>query len=156
MTLPLRDYLAQRRSEVQASIKALRTELAELDAAEKALGDPGQSPKVKRERGTGGTGKKTLKEMALDALRANPEGADAQAILSWIKDTHGLEVARESMSPQLSRLGHEGVITRDGLTWRLKDFEPGAVLFGSQREETPDGYQPSGASEGDDSHEDIA
>lgn len=156
MALPLRDYLTQRRSEVQAKIKALRTELAELDAAEKALGDPDQSTKHKRVRGTGGTGKKTLKEMALDALKAKPEGADAQTILSWIKDVHGLEVARESMSPQLSRLGQEGIITRDGLTWHLKDFDPGAVLYGSQKEETPDGYQPSGASEGDDSHEDIA
>ncbi len=138
MAIPLREYLAQRRTEIQTDLKALRVELAELDAAERALPDAGAGAQ-KRERGATGTGKKTLKELALDALYHYPAGADAQTILSWIKHKHGIEVARESMSPQLSRLGQDRIIKRDGLLWRLVDGTRGESIWGPPgKEETPD------------------
>jgi len=136
MTVPLREYLAQRRADVLANIKAYRKELAEIDAAERALAAAGgEAAKPRRERGTSGTGRKTLKELAIDALREHPEGADAQTILAWIKERHGMEVARESMSPQLSRLGQEGTLARDGLLWRLVQAR---IVTEPQKDETPD------------------
>jgi hypothetical protein len=128
--LPLREYLSNRRAEIQAQIKALRAELGDLDAAERGLAST-SSDGPKRERGASGTGRKTLKELAIEVLQQRPEGAEANTIIAEIKSKHGIEVARESMSPQLSRLGQEGVLTREGLIWRL----PGAS---ASKDETPD------------------
>lgn len=117
MSITLREFMTARRAEIQSQIKALKEEMREIDAAFAALPQEG-SVKATRERGSTGSGKKTLKELALEALRENPEGMEAVGIIKWIKDKYDLDVARESMSPQLSRLGQEGVIKRDGLTWR--------------------------------------
>jgi hypothetical protein len=120
MTLPLREYLAQRRADIQANIKAFRKELAEIDAAERALeeaADP--ETRARKERGTQGSGRKTLKELAIGILADHPEGLEASAILQELERRHGLTVRRESLSPQLSRLGHDKTLTRDGLTWKL-------------------------------------
>jgi hypothetical protein len=123
----LREFMTARRSEIQSQIKALKAELQEIDAAFAALPQDGQ-PKPQRERGSSSTGKKTLKELALDALTENPDGLEALDIIKWIKEKHGIEVARESMSPQLSRLGHDNKINRVGLTWRLSSPPSGVML----------------------------
>lgn len=117
MSITLREFMAARKAEIQSQIKALRDELREIDAAFAALPQDG-SARTTRERGPSGTGKKTLKELALEALKENPEGMEAVEIIKWIKDKYDLDVPRESMSPQLSRLGGDGIIKRDGLTWR--------------------------------------
>lgn len=145
MTIPLREYLAQRRADVQAQIKALRKELVEIDAAETALHSVADAPKVRRQRG-GAEGKKTLKELALEALGANTDGMEATAILAWIAENRGIDVARESMSPQLSRLAQDGEIVRlDGGRWQLQWVNE---IIGETpvEDETPDG-DTSGASE---------
>lgn len=145
MTLPLRDYLAQRRADIQAGIKAFRAELAEIDAAERALEDAVNAPaRPRKERGQGGTGKKTLKELAVEVLWAHPEGLEASAILGEFAEKLGLTVRRESLSPQLSRLGQEGLLEREGLLWkiahRLREQRP------PPNEEAPDSYELSSAS----------
>lgn len=151
--LPLREYLASRRAEVQAQLKALRAELVELDAAERALsggGDEQIKSGALRTRGTAGSGKKTLKELALEALQARPEGAETVQIIADIKERHGIDVPRESMSPQMSRLRHEGIVVREGSSWRLVQMTIGAALAGPSKDETPDG-QTSGVSADQDS-----
>lgn len=75
-------------------------------------------------RGAAGSGKKTMKEMALEALDAHPDGLEARAILAWIKDQYGLDLSKESFSPQLSRLSQAGAITRNGVVWRLARSGP--------------------------------
>lgn len=146
MTPPLREYLAQRRADIQAQIKAFRKELAEIDAAEAALDAVSDAPKPRRVRG-GSDGKPTLKELALEALSANNNGLEASAILAWIAEKHGLEIARESMSPQLSRLAQDGEIVRlEGGIWQLKWVNE--IIGGPApvEDETPD-VAASGASE---------
>jgi hypothetical protein len=120
----LREFMTSRRAEIQSQIKALKAELQDIDAAFAALPQDGQS-RPQRDRGSSGTGKKTLKELALEALGENPSGLEALEIIKWIKEKYGTEIARESMSPQLSRLGQEEVVQRTGLTWRLTRLSPG-------------------------------
>ncbi len=109
--------MTARRAEIQSQIKALKEELREIDVAYAALPQEGQS-RPTRERGSAGTGKKTLKEMAIEAIRANPDGLEAVDVIRWINEKYGLTVARESMSPQLSRLGQDGTLMREGLVWK--------------------------------------
>jgi len=133
----LREFMSNRRSEIQAQIKALRLELVELDAAERGLSEVTGQP-AKKDRGATGTGRMTLKELALEVLGRHPEGADALTILADIKAKHGLEIARESMSPQLSRLGQEGVLVRHGFVWRLNKPMTASAEWEAQNDETPD------------------
>jgi hypothetical protein len=149
ITPPLREYLGQRRADIQAQIKSLRAELAEVDAAAAAVFGNEAEPRQRRERGSAGTGRKTLKEMAVEALQKNTDGLEAAAILQWIKERYGLDVARESMSPQLSRLGQEGEIVRNGYVWRLKMYEELDPQAPAQKDETP-GVSPPDASEDED------
>ena len=117
--LPLRDYLTQRRQAIQSELKALRAELAEIDAAQRALaGDVGATTPSAH-------GKMTLKEMALQVLSANPKGLDALGILAAIKSEFGKTVQRESLSPQLSRLGQSGEVVREDGLWRIVTTGPG-------------------------------
>ncbi|PHY19369.1 hypothetical protein [Caulobacter sp. BP25] len=117
MSITLRAFMAARRAEIQSQIKALKEELREIDVAFAALPQEGQ-PKQARERGSSGTGKKTLKEMAIEAIVASPDGLEAADVIRWINEKYGLNVARESMSPQLSRLGQDGTLMRIGLVWK--------------------------------------
>ena len=152
MSIPIRDFVTDRRAELQAAIKAARAELLTLDAVVRALDEAeGQPQRPRRERGSAGSGKKTLKELALEALNEHPDGLEATEILGWIRMKYDLDVARESMSPQLSRLGAEGEIVRSGLTWRLAIHADAAA----NNDETPSGNQPPGASVVDDPFGDI-
>lgn len=157
MSLPIREYLAQRRADIQAQIKSLRAELAEVDVAERALAVAANEPAgAKRDRGATGSGRKTLKEMAVDVLKDHPAGLEAAGILAEIEKRWGLTVRRESLSPQLSRLGQDETLVREGLIWKLAQFdwtiqaaadamqrpppsEPvGVVYRQAQKDETPD------------------
>ncbi len=143
MTIPLREYLAQRRRDIQAEMRGLKLELTEIDAAEHAL--DGVTEPVRRPRGRPATGRKTLKELALEVLsRHYPNGVEAQSILAEILLIHGVEVARESMSPQLSRLGADGIITKvEGNLWRLSR----APLDPALSDETPGEPTPGASTE---------
>lgn len=115
----LRDFLSERKAEIDRQIKALRDERAEILIAEKALPQIDAVPGVERPTRRGPDGGPTLKEMAMAILKGFPEGADANKIRDMIHVIYGKEIARESMSPQLSRLGAAGILQRDGLIWRL-------------------------------------
>jgi len=113
--LPLREYLAERRQEVQAQIKSLKAELGELDRAASAL-EPVDVARSTQERGATGSGRKTIKELALQALRENPDGLEASAMVTWMA-SKGHVVARESLSPQLSRLKEDHRVILEGTRW---------------------------------------
>ena len=117
----LRDFMATRRSEIDADIKALRSELRDIDAAEAALAEKDGTLRGGVHFGAGlyrrrPDGKPTLKQMAISVLEGG-KSMDANSIRDAIIKEFDVEVPRESLSPQLSRLGSEGVLARHGLLW---------------------------------------
>ena len=62
--------------------------------------------------------------MVQQVLRSRPKGGTAEDIIDWIRKEFGIEVARPSLSPQLSRLKSEGILWLNSETkiWSLKDF----------------------------------
>jgi len=143
MSIPIREYLAQRRTDIQAQIKLLRAELSEVDVAEKALAAVSGETPVRRDRGTAGSGaRKTLKEMATEILQDHPDGLEANSILAEIERRYFVTVQRESLSPQLSRLGQEGVLNREGWLWKLSNYSWIDALSRSSKDETPSAGTP--------------
>lgn len=67
--------------------------------------------------------KLTMKQLVRKALGEQfRNGATAIELLDFFRDAWGRDdVIRTSLSPQLSRLKREGVITLEGMTWRLVD-----------------------------------
>lgn len=116
----LRDFLTNRRSEIQTQLKALRGELREIEAASAALQDP-QAEGSRPDAAITRRGRPTLKEMAITILTDHPDGLEANDVRDRIAERFDVQVKRESMSPQLSRLAKEGIIRRGGHNkWLLK------------------------------------
>lgn len=129
----VRDFLAQREQELAAQLDELRkkrepleNELADVRRARAALGpEPPTLLDVVRQLAKGPPSSNfadwTLKQMTMRALQDHfPEGATAQTLLEFFRAAYGREIARESLSPQLSRLADkDGLIMRDGKTWKL-------------------------------------
>ncbi len=113
MTKSLQEFIRERRPEITAQIHALREELKQLDVAEIALSD--KRPQTTHKP----TDLPTIKEMVLEVLAGYPQGIRANEILSAIESRHGARIARESLSPQLSRLKDEGKIILKGRKWCL-------------------------------------
>lgn len=67
-----------------------------------------------------------MKEMIFSALNVVPEGLDVNDLIDFIQAAFDVEVARTSLSPQLSRMKAEGVLELAGDVWRLK-FEDNEV-----------------------------
>ncbi|MEO1304171.1 MAG: hypothetical protein AAFV37_04285 [Pseudomonadota bacterium] len=65
------------------------------------------------------SGAHTIKEMVLEILGVMPDGAEATELLTYIKDRFGANLVRTSLSPQLSRLKKEGLISLSGKVWKL-------------------------------------
>ena len=103
--------------------------------------------RARKPRGTARGEKLTLKQLAVEVLFERPGGADALAILNSIKEKYGFDVARESMSPQLSRLGQDGVISRNGLIWKIEDPDKALQIYKVPDEELPSGATPSASDE---------
>lgn len=137
--MALLDYLAARRSEIEAQLKTLRAELAEIRIAENAL--TGASPATITL--SGGVGKSvragSIKDWVLKALAHASDGLDTDAIRIKVNEIGGPDVSRNSMTPQLSRLKAGGLIDLEGRLWRL------APQARAQKNETP-GVSPPGAS----------
>lgn len=134
----IREFIPLRRSEIKEQIKALKAELFELDAIELNLPSLINEDLPTHVKGTKGTGQKTLKEMAVEALMDNPEGLTTRSILEKIKDRHGVIIQRESLSPQLSRLSADNVVLREGFVWRLAQQHMVFSNGKTQKNETPD------------------
>jgi hypothetical protein len=139
----LREFLANRRIEIQAEIKSLRAELKELEAAEAALPEKTQPTQLRPNLEPAKRSPLTLKEMAIAALRENLAGLDANAIRREILSSHGLEIKRSSLSPQLSRLEKEGAVTRAGSIYSLAISPPSEGTPSTSESEISEGRTAS-------------
>ena len=136
MAETLNDFVQRRRREIeeamQAAIRAaaqpFEHELLMLNRVEAMITDVGfgsadleevkhfvTAEYVKR---TSERDRMTLKQRIIQVLRRRGS-ADALTILAEINRHWGLKVERTSLSPQLSRLKDEGVLTREGKIWTL-------------------------------------
>lgn len=150
--MALSDYLAERRQAIEAELKALKAELAEIKIAEEALqGRISARPVGVIVHRAMTIREGSIKDWILKVLALGPHGMETDDIIATAKTIGGPEIPRSSITPQLSRLKSAGFIEYDGHFWRLGDASPEA-----RKNETPVGCEPSGASEGDDSYEDIA
>jgi hypothetical protein len=102
--------MAQREGEIREQMKALKAELKELQVAKAALGGEAAAPPAK-------TGGQTIKDMARAVLDTAAGGMTAHEILAAIKEEFDREIDRTSLSPQLSRLKTDGVITLHDDRW---------------------------------------
>jgi hypothetical protein len=159
MNLPLRDYIEQRRDAIKTQLAVLKQELRELAIAENAIRAGVPSDARGPSTRTFGEGhRQTIKDKVVNILKNRVGGADANEIISMISDTYGETVVRESLSPQLSRLKQEGLLTLNGKIWSLslekKDSEttisePFSQIGGSEVRgralptESPEGANPS-------------
>lgn len=128
--LPLWQYLEQREEEIVQMRKELQRELEALREARSAIENGARVRKRDEPRE-----KLTIKDMIRSVLARNPEGGTSDQIINWIHQAHDIEVARTSLSPQLSRLkADEEVELDDDLgIWSLR-LEPRRVKFGRESE----------------------
>lgn len=113
MAVPLREFIANRRVEIKTQISALKAELRDLEVAERALAPGAENGGAD----TDSSGRPTIQGMIAQILVEFPNGLDASQIGDEIKRRFGKELARSSISPQLSRLKTDGKIRLDGKIW---------------------------------------
>jgi hypothetical protein len=134
MTTNLRNFIELRRTQILEQISALKAELQELKLADAAIrtGIAGSATVTKSNEE-----KSTIKQMVIEVLQGRPEGADSSEIVQFIKQEFGEDVARSSLSPQLSRLKEEGKAVLNGKIWRLSEFDndPNSDKLGSSIED---------------------
>lgn len=128
-------FILRRLAELDAAEKPLREKLniisAEKEKLKKALEAVGTTVRVKDEadeitpprppqrlRGM------TLQDAVLDILRGHHVGLPAADILKQINARHNTTFARESLSPQISRLKQAGRVEQHGRIWKLKNQYP--------------------------------
>lgn len=130
----IREILATRKAEIKALQAQLKQEMQDILAAEAAMSPSlDGSPVVKMRKGRGS--QFTLKDMVINVLREFKTGADALKILELIKEKYGIDVKRESLSPQLSRLKNDDkLLELRGSDWFLLP----------QKEEAPSGASMAG------------
>jgi hypothetical protein len=106
---------------------ALLLELKQIKAARAAI-QPAGDAVDRQDQWTGGKQKLTIKAMILKVLETSAAPKTSDEIIELIKDAFGVEVARTSLSPQLSRLRHQdGELDYDDTTsqWSLSEKSPG-------------------------------
>lgn len=135
----LRTFIADRRAQLLLEIEMLRSELADLDKAEAALG-ASAAP-------SSDAAPKTLKGMAIDILRRHSAaGLTAGQILLAMQRRFDLKIERSSLSPQLSRLKREGILVQEGKYWRRAGaVNKEAAYLGPSKENEPSGESPNGS-----------
>jgi hypothetical protein len=128
--MALKDYLDTRRTEIEADIKRLRAELADIKKAEAAVyGGPGDQPPARRTRRGTGVRVGSIKDWILRALRREPLGLETEDVIAAVQAIGGPVVPRNSMTPQLSRLKAAGLVTLDGRLWRIVQEEGSLDIF---------------------------
>ena len=129
--LDLWQFLERREEEIIRKRKALSDELEALREARASLENRRRHPP----RSAIIQEKLTIKEMVRNVLSRNPEGGTSDQIANWINEIHGVEVARTSLSPQLSRLKADDQITLHDETgvWQLVGSPHGRKLSLSER-----------------------
>jgi hypothetical protein len=112
------DELEQELADIQAKLRQMRDEWLELDKAAKAIGLAEETPpkpvaEPRKEK------LPTIKEAVL-AVLDDQRGVTSSVILNRINERffEGT-MPRTSLSPQLTRLKNDGKIVLDGAFWRL-------------------------------------
>lgn len=124
------EAIAAVREKYQADIVPLERDLADVRKAKAALADPYRAPDLAPPIVTAVVhnaplpspyAKATMKELIVRALTEQfPHGATALELIEFFGSAWGrYDIMRTSLSPQLSRLGAEGVLKRVGLIWSL-------------------------------------
>lgn len=133
-------FLNAKRAKVQKQLQRAQDELAELDKAERLYKASGAAPTAEQTtifsitaptRQTGSETKwvststevSTIKQHVLAVLSKNPEGLTSGQILNVLRISGLPSLARESLSPQLSRLKKEKQIEAQHGLWRLQKRE---------------------------------
>lgn len=106
----------------KAKVESIETEIANVDSAIGSLPQtpaPAQKPAPVRMRHDGR--RMSVKAMVLESLELHlPDGGEVHDLLNCFATVYGRDdVARTSLSPQLTTLKNEGKISRDGMIWRL-------------------------------------
>ena len=103
------EQIIAKREELSRELEALREARASIENRQRTKVNDGVQDKL------------TIKEMIRGALRKNPEGGTSDQIINWIAQLHRTEVARTSLSPQLSRLksDKEVVLNEENGIWNL-------------------------------------
>ena len=121
----LNKFIARRKAEIAEEMEGLRTELRQISAAEAMAQSEANLQAARRREQT----PETIKEQVVKILVDCPSGLNAKEIQAQLKSRFDRDVKRESLSPQLSRLGAEGVIKRDGKIWALPMVETALERF---------------------------
>jgi hypothetical protein len=104
--------------ELRKQLDPLEKELREIQVAKRALGMPGAG--AAPIAGPAGASFMTIKQLVIHALKDRfKDGATGKQLVDFFKTAWGREIARESLSPQLSRLRVEKKIDRRGRIWFL-------------------------------------
>ncbi len=98
---------------MESEILRLRGELRQLAAAE-GLRLVDAADAVKRRSAKG-----TIKEQVVAVLDGARQGLDTDGIQAKLLEHFGRDVAKSSLTPQLSRLKSEGVIEQEERIWRM-------------------------------------
>lgn len=115
MTETLFEILARRKEKLQAEVDRLQIELRQIAHCEAILAaTPSAQSDHSREHRPA-----TIKDQVVKILADSPRGLTALEIQARLSERFDRIVKRESLSPQLSRLGAEGVLKRDGKVWQL-------------------------------------
>ncbi|APL94713.1 hypothetical protein EWH08_19730 [Sphingobium indicum] len=115
----LKRKLSEELDHAIAKVAAIEAEMAAVEAALAAI--PQIESVEKAATPPSGGRKMSVKAMVLDALERHfPQGASALDLLECFAKEYGRDdVARTSLSPQLTTLKNDGKIARDGMAWIL-------------------------------------
>ncbi|WP_339693184.1 hypothetical protein [Celeribacter baekdonensis] len=113
------DYFEQREEELIRLREELKNELDQLRQARTAIEDKQKASEQNKE-------KLTIKDMIRSVLSDNLEGGTSDQIIHWINIKHNADIARTSLSPQLSRLKADQEIDLDDDSgiWRFSSRPP--------------------------------
>lgn len=131
MTESLVEFITRRRVELEELESPLRERLGQIAVEKEQLKRAAMAAGIEVVTAAGPTrsivsrsprrlGKMTLKEAVVEILTDNPNGLGAMEILRELNSRHKTDFARESLSPQISRLKQEGHLELTGRFWHLK------------------------------------
>lgn len=145
-----REELIKLRARVRAHLQQIDDELESIEKAAAAISfdfetaiNQTEENAEKLKRPIPGM---TMKEASIEILEKHPGGCTATEIRFLMRDMFGMNFERSSLSPQLSRLKFDGVVTRRDGRWVLPKFvsENRNELFpgAEEKEKAPEANAP--------------
>ena len=137
--LPLRfAELTEASARLRERLRRAEEEIDQIKAAAKAIGITLEESinkytleKQEAQRILNSSINMTMKEAALKILFEFDKGLTAGEIIEEMKSRFGMNYPRSSLSPQLSRLKHEGLLRQVGTRWVLSKAPPPPIELGS-------------------------